>query len=162
MLLYFRNSFYSITMIYIFMINVQIDFLFFHPLMLTLSKTMLPQKTVSIWLHHSKLYVLYVYFIYVVYRTNASTQTNPIAFPYRVRICNSIILLSGSISKFKEIQWASHCFPIKKSGRQDYIHMIARPSIKKDIENLKTMRGIWYMPIKNVSEPDQEFNLISL
>ena len=28
----------------------------------------------------------------------------------------------------------SHCFPIEKVGRQDLMHLIARPSINKDIK----------------------------
>ena len=29
---------------------------------------------------------------------------------------------------------ASHCFPFENAGRQDFTHMIARPSINKDIK----------------------------
>ena len=38
--------------------------------------------------------------------------------------------LSGRIVRF-----ASHCFPIEKVGRQDFTHMIARPSSNTDIKN---------------------------
>ena len=30
---------------------------------------------------------------------------------------------------------STNCFPIKKAGKQDFKHMIAQPSIKKDIKN---------------------------
>ena len=43
------------------------------------------------------------------------------------------------------VRWASHCFPIEKARRQDFTHMIARPSINKDIENQKTVRGTLYV-----------------
>ena len=39
------------------------------------------------------------------------------------------------------IRWPSYCFPIEKTGRQDFMHNNARPSINKHIKNRKTMRG---------------------
>ena len=47
---------------------------------------------------------------------------------------------SKSRQHLMDLRWASHCFPSKKAGRQDFMHMIARPSINKDIKNRKTMR----------------------
>ena len=35
------------------------------------------------------------------------------------------------------IRCASHCFPIEKAGRQDFIHIIAQTSINKDIKDRK-------------------------
>ena len=35
----------------------------------------------------------------------------------------------------------SHSVPTEKAGRQDFMDMIARPSINQDIKNRKTMRG---------------------
>ena len=33
-----------------------------------------------------------------------------------------------------KVPCSSHCFQIEKSGRQDFLHMIDRPSINKDIK----------------------------
>ena len=55
--------------------------------------------------------------------------------------------ISMQIFRGINIRWASHCFPIEKAGRQDFTHMIARPSINKDIKNRKTTWGTRYMDL---------------
>ena len=52
-------------------------------------------------------------------------------------------------------RWASHCFPIEKVGRLYFMHMIARTSINKDINNRKNNEGhtvfnLW----KNDNQPN--------
>ena len=37
----------------------------------------------------------------------------------------------GFRPKHEKVRSASHCFPIEKAGRQDFLHMIARPRIYK-------------------------------
>ena len=52
----------------------------------------------------------------------------------------------GSIT-LRNIRSASHCFPIEKAGRQDFMHMIDLRAIKT-LKNRKTMRGTQYLYVK--------------
>ena len=47
------------------------------------------------------------------------------------QLCLLIFLIRRQLNGHLRIQWASHCFLIKKAGKQDFMHMIARRSIKQ-------------------------------
>ena len=60
----------------------------------------------------------------------------------KVSFFPSLISIQEREGDDKELRCASYCFPIEKAGRQDFKHMIALPSINRDIENLeKKKRG---------------------
>ena len=69
-------------------------------------------------------------------------------------IRKEIKILTGQVVKSVVWEWgtklehamsALYCFPVDKAGRKDFMHMIARLSIEKDIKNRKTMRGTLYL-----------------
>ena len=71
--------------------------------------------------------------VYRLYRYSLNTGMHTYCL-YRY-ICNEWILF------WYPIRWASHCFSIEKAGKLDLMPMIARPSIKKDIQN-----RVWEAP----------------
>ena len=68
------------------------------------------------------------------------SQPQPPSLPMRRRGSRLETLAGWPIQGVK-LRWVSHSFPIEKASGQDCMHMIARPSINKDIKNRKTMRG---------------------
>ena len=54
-----------------------------------------------------------------------------------------------------KVPWASYCFSIEKAGSLDFMPMIARSLINKDIENQKTMWGAQYQTLLTVTSIDK-------